>query len=74
MREYRRTLDGEQEAWLIALACGKPPAGQARWTLRLVADKLVELEIVEDISFQTVRRVRKKRTQAVAEAAMVHPA
>ena len=46
-RVYPRKLDGEQEARLIALTCGQPPAGQARWTLRLLADKLVELEIVE---------------------------
>ncbi len=59
-REYRRKLDGEQEAHLIAVACSQPPAGQARWTLRLLADKLVELEVVDDVSYQTVRRVLKK--------------
>src|SRR5919109_5605921 len=59
-REYRRKLDGEQEAHLIALACSEPPEGQARWSLRLLADKLVELEIVEEISYQTVRRILKK--------------
>jgi hypothetical protein len=59
-REYRRKLDGALEARLIALTCGEPPAGQARWTLHLLADKLVELELVEDISYQTVRRVLKK--------------
>jgi transposase len=59
-REYRRKLDGEQEARLVALACSTAPAGQARWTLRLLADKLVELELVEDIAYQTVRRVLKK--------------
>lgn len=60
-REYRRKLDGEQEARLIALACSEPPEGQARWSLRLLADKLVELEIVEEeISYQTVRRTLKK--------------
>jgi transposase len=59
-REYRRKLDGEQEARLLAVACSKPPTGQARWTLRLLADKLVELEVVEDVSYQTVRRVLKK--------------
>jgi hypothetical protein len=55
-REYRRKLDGEQEARLIALACSEPPEGQARWSLRLLADKLVELEVVEEVSYQTVRR------------------
>jgi len=60
-REYVRKLDGVQEAHLIALACAKPPTGQARWSLRLLADKLVELEIVEEaVSYQTVRRILKK--------------
>src|SRR5919199_788160 len=59
-REYHRKLDGEQEAHLIALACSQPPEGQARWSLRLLADKLMELEIVEGISYQTVRRTLKK--------------
>jgi transposase len=59
-REYQRKLDGEQEARLLALACSEPPEGQARWSLRLLADKLVELEIVEDVSYQTVRRTLKK--------------
>jgi hypothetical protein len=59
-REYRRKLDGEQEARLVALACSEPPEGHARWSLRLLADKLVELEIVEDISYQTLRRTLKK--------------
>ncbi len=61
-REYRRKLDGEQEARLVALACSAPPPGQARWSLRLLADKLVELEVVEDISYQTVGRALKKTT------------
>ena len=59
-REYRRKLDGAQEARLVALACSTPPLGQARWSLRLLADRLVELEVVEDISYQTVRRVFEK--------------
>jgi transposase len=60
-RHYQRKLDGEQEARLLALACSEPPKGQARWSLRLLADKLVELEIVEEeISYQTVRRTLKK--------------
>ena len=46
-RVYHRKLDGEQEARLVALACSEPPAGQARWSLRLLADKLVELEVVD---------------------------
>jgi hypothetical protein len=59
-REYRRKLDGEQEARLVALACSEPPEGQARWSLRLLADKMVELEVVDDLSYQTVRRTLKK--------------
>ena len=59
-REYRRKLDGEQEAHLIALACGAPPAGRARWTLRLLADRLVALEQVDAVSHETVRQVLKQ--------------
>jgi transposase len=59
-RHYHRKLDGEQEARLVALACSEPPEGQARWSLRLLADKMVELEVVDDISYQTVRRTLKK--------------
>ena len=59
-REYVRKLDGVQEAHLIALACAKPPTGQARWSLRLLADKLVELEVVDSISDETVRLALKK--------------
>jgi transposase len=59
-REYHRKLDGHQEARLVALACSKPPGGQARWSLRLLADKMVELDIVDDLSYQTVRRTLKK--------------
>jgi hypothetical protein len=59
-RHYHRKLDGGQEARMIALACSEPPEGHARWSLRLLADKMVELEIVEeDISYQTVRRTLK---------------
>ena len=59
-REYHRKLDGKQEARLIALACSEPPEGQARWSLRLLADKMVELDIVDDLSYQTLRRTLKK--------------
>jgi transposase len=59
-REYHRKLDGEQEARLVLLACSQPPAGEARWSLRLLADKLVELEVIDNVSYQTVRRVLKK--------------
>jgi transposase len=56
----QRLLDGEKEARLIALACSEAPEGRARWTLQLLADKLVELNIVESVSDQTVRRTLKK--------------
>jgi hypothetical protein len=56
----QRTLDGRAEARLIALACSAPPQGRVRWTLRLLADKLVELEIVEAVSTETIRRTLKK--------------
>lgn len=59
-REYPRTLDGAAEAHLIALACSAPPSGQKRWTLRLLADKMVELAYVESLSHETVRQALKK--------------
>jgi len=59
-RVYERKLDGKAEAHLIALACGAPPAGRSRWTLRLLGDQMVALEHVESVSFETVRRVLKK--------------
>ena len=66
-REYRRKLDGHQEAQLIALACAPAPAGRARWSLRLLADRLVELvelEVVDCVSYQTVRRTLKKTSSS----------
>jgi transposase len=59
-RQYERKLDGAAEAHLIALACGPAPEGRAQWTLRLLADKLVELEHVGSVSHETVRRTLKK--------------
>ena len=59
-RVYDKLVDGDMEAHLIALACGEPPKGHARWSLRLLADKLVELRYAEDISYETVRRTLKK--------------
>ncbi len=59
-RQYRRRLDGEQEAYLAALECSAPPQGRKRWTLRLLADRLVELELVESVSYETVRQVLKQ--------------
>jgi len=56
----RQKLAGKQEAFLVALACSTPPAGRARWTMQLLADRLVELTAVEGISDETVRRALKK--------------
>jgi transposase len=58
-RQYRK-LDGKQEAKLIAVACSKPPTGRARWTLKLLASRLVALEVVESISPECVRMTLKK--------------
>lgn len=59
-RQYTRKIDGDAEAHLIALSCGQPPSGHARWSLRLLADRMVELNYVEGVSYETVRRVLKK--------------
>jgi transposase len=59
-RPEKRKLDGEAEAHLVALLCGEKPEGVERWSLRLVGEKLVELEIVESVSHETVRQVLKK--------------
>lgn len=57
-------LDGEQQARLTTLACSKPPKGRARWTLRLLAGRLVELEIVDSISHECVRQALKKTSSS----------
>lgn len=64
-RDYERKADGDVEAHLIALSCGKPPKGFGRWSLRLLADKMVELNYVDKISHETVRTVLKKRFKTV---------
>ena len=56
-REYSRKFDGEQEAHLVAETCGQPPEGSARWSLRLLADRVVQLKIVDSVSHETIRRV-----------------
>ena len=66
-RPYRtrsKKLDGEVEAHLIALACAEPPTGRGRWTMQMLADKLVELEVVESISDETVRLALKKMSSS----------
>ena len=57
-------LDGRAEARLIALACSAPPEGRARWTMKLLADRLVELEVFDSVSDETVRRVLKKTSSS----------
>jgi transposase len=59
-RVYERKMDGRTEAHLIAMACGAPPAGRSRWTLRLLSDRMVGLGQVESLSHETVRRTLKK--------------
>jgi hypothetical protein len=59
-RLYRTKLDGKQEAQLIALACSAPPEGRGRWTLRLLADKMVALNYVDEVSYETIRQTLKK--------------
>lgn len=59
-RQYVRKADGDFEAHLVALSCGKPPQGRRRWTLRLLADKMVKMEYVDSVSYETVRRILKK--------------
>jgi transposase len=59
-KNYARKLDGDAEAHLIAVACSEPPEGHNEWTLRLLADKLVELKVVDSVSHMTVSRALKK--------------
>jgi transposase len=64
-RDYGHLVDGECEAHLVALACSAPPAGHQRWTLRLLADKLVEREYIDSIWHETVRQVLKKTNSSL---------
>lgn len=59
-RMHERKADGEFEARLVALSCTQPPEGFARWSLRLLADRVVELQYIDSVSYETVRRVLKK--------------
>jgi hypothetical protein len=63
-RVYARTFDGAAEAHLVALACAPPPTGRERWTLRLLADELVRLEVVETVSYETVRRTLQQTSSS----------
>jgi len=59
-REYKSKIDGDLEAQLIAMSCGEPPEGYSRWSLRLLAEKVVEYEYIDSISHETIRRRLKK--------------
>ena len=67
----KKITQGE-EAYITAIACSKPPAGQARWTVQMIADRLVELRYLDAISDESVRRVLKKHPQTLAEKALVY--
>jgi hypothetical protein len=69
-RIYAKKTDGDFEAHLVALSCSEPPEGFARWSLRLLADKVVELSYIDSISHETVRQILKKRDQTVATQGM----
>jgi len=69
-RIYAKKTDGDFEAHLVALSCSEPPEGFARWSLRLLADKVVELNYIDSISHETVRQILKKRDQALATQGM----
>ncbi len=66
-RVYQRNLDGAAEAHLIALTCSTPPEGAGRWSLRLLADRMVELGVTERLSHETVRRTLKKTNSSPGE-------
>jgi len=72
-RIYAKKVDGDAEAHLVALSCSEPPEGFARWSLRLLADKVVELGYIDSISHETVRRTLKKRNQTMAKERMGDP-
>ena len=72
-RVYERNIDGETEARIIALSCGQPPEGYARWSLRMLADKAVELNYVDTVSHETVRSLLKKRIKTVEEKRVGNP-
>lgn len=64
-RVYERRLDGKAEAHLVAMTCGAPPEGRARWTLRLLADRMVVLGFVESVSHEAVRQTLKKTNSSL---------
>ena len=70
-RIYKKKTDGDFEAHIVALSCSDPPEGFGRWSLRLLADKAVELEYIDSISHEAIRRILKKRTQTLAAKRLV---
>jgi transposase len=66
-RVYQKKADGDLEAHLVALSCSDPPEGYSRWSLRLLADQLVELKYIESISHETIRRVLKKTRSSLGK-------
>lgn len=73
-RVYERKVDGDIEAHIVAMSCSEAPEGFANWSLRLLADKMVELKYVEKISYETIRRVLKKRIKTLESKGMANPA
>ena len=73
-RVYQKKADGDFEAHLVALSCSQPPEGFSQWSLRLLADRVVELNYIDNISYETVRRVLKKRNQTLAKERVGHSA
>ena len=69
-RVYKKKADGDFEAHLVALSCSEPPEGFCRWSLRLLADKVVELNYIDNVSYETVRRVLKKRNKTLEETGL----
>jgi hypothetical protein len=69
-RIYVKKADGDFEAHLVAISCSEPPEGFARWSLRMLADKVVELGYIDSISYETVRGILKKRNQTLATKGM----
>ena len=67
-RIYAKKADGDFEAHLVALSCSKPPEGFARWSLRLLADKVIELRYIDSVSHETIRRVLKKTNSSLGSA------
>ena len=67
-RIYDKKADGEFEAHIIALCCSDPPEGYAKWSLRLLADKAVELKYIDSVSYETIRRVLKKTNLSLGKS------